>query len=532
VTSPPPDPNQFAATLERLMEPGFLGFYTCFEVTELFALEDISRRVVNVLTVAVAEDRGAELLGSPSYLTPRGGIRFQRLRGWMFGIQQYTVLPRELASSAERALRESVWTLSGDCLAFGSMVAIPDRFVPPDAEDDIPLNKVLKNNFWNGSHLLELFDTEKSALPHLLDDAPRLQELSERVGQFWPISIAAISDRLGNVLIQVPVTVLMAQFQRAPIEGGLTVEIAWHPAASARPLRAVCESKFDGVVERFNSRAVLDAETTLRLAAVREPHCGVVWDDENDAILAATGRTSFLNRGYLTPQIADAEPRTFETNTLSGGTRRARVQLVSTLVQLAVGYENNPAGQSWTDDRLYRDEAARLARERLFKQYRPVGGDRDQPTKRHWTTCDSSSNVTPTTGHGSGIPTSTPRTCWRRCTSVAITGQIFAHWPTEALPVRVAPGWEDGAANGATITESARAQTTSWLMAVAAAFMRCLAAVRQRGRPQLTERRESLVEAHVTAQKAVLQQARCNNRGLPTLHDDREWISATRKPMR
>ena len=43
---------------------------------------------------------------------------------------------------------------SGHPLQFGKLVALPPKFVPPNSARDVPLNKILKNNFWNSAHVL------------------------------------------------------------------------------------------------------------------------------------------------------------------------------------------------------------------------------------------------------------------------------------------------------------------------------------------------------------------------------------------
>lgn len=109
---------------------------------------------------------------------------------------------------------QQVWRASGNDLKIGALSALPSKVVPADGLNSVPLNRVLKNNFWNGSHVLEWEDPKKELLRPLFEDASRLQELSERVTQYIPVRIGALSDRLGNILLQLPVTVITADFQR------------------------------------------------------------------------------------------------------------------------------------------------------------------------------------------------------------------------------------------------------------------------------------------------------------------------------
>ena len=94
----------------------------------------------------------------------------------------------------------------------GDLISAPPQFVPPDFGAPVPWNRVLKNNFWNGSHVFEWADAEKAALRPLFDDPRRLQELSEKVRAYAPLGLASFSDRLGSIVIQLPVTILIAKF--------------------------------------------------------------------------------------------------------------------------------------------------------------------------------------------------------------------------------------------------------------------------------------------------------------------------------
>ena len=41
--------------------------------------------------------------------------------------------------------------------------------------------------------------------------------------------LASLSDRIGNVIVQLPVTVLMAKFRKITKSGEFAVDLAWHP---------------------------------------------------------------------------------------------------------------------------------------------------------------------------------------------------------------------------------------------------------------------------------------------------------------
>src|ERR1700730_7211566 len=73
--------------IARLTVAGALGFYTHFEVTEIFAyLAKNPKMFFNVFTILVAEERTHQEAITPEYLGNR--ITLKSLKGWTFGIQR------------------------------------------------------------------------------------------------------------------------------------------------------------------------------------------------------------------------------------------------------------------------------------------------------------------------------------------------------------------------------------------------------------------------------------------------------------
>jgi hypothetical protein len=220
------------AELAHLTALGVLGFYTHFEVTEVFAYRK-GEAPLNILSVLVAEERigNAE---PPKLLGDR--VRLKSLKDWTFGIQRSLRPIAELEPMFRAFCESGEWCPSGKQLQVGKLIPVPTQFVPPDSTTLTPLNNVLKNNFWSGSYLIELADPKKTSLPPLFDDPPLLQELSEAIQRRVPIKLASLSDRLGNVVIQLPVTLIIGRFGRNRLTGASIITLRWHPKATPRPL--------------------------------------------------------------------------------------------------------------------------------------------------------------------------------------------------------------------------------------------------------------------------------------------------------
>lgn len=368
------NPQRAAEELARLTVPGVLGFATHFEATEVFATVAGQSLPLNIFSIFVAEERLHEGSEPPQYLTPQP-IRLKSLDGWSFGIKRYLKPLAELLPHFDGARDFWDWRASGLPLHMGELKSVPIQFVPPDSGSAVPLNCVLKNNFWNGTYALEWADPNKTALQPLFDDPPLLQELSSAIRAHVPLGLASLSDRLGNIVVQLPITVLIAKFGQLQASGDMLVAIQWHPKATPRPLRASCELRYDGVISANMSALATAPQTLLPMADGRGLYSGGVWDDEHRILLAASENFSFIPQVGINLRIVDPEPRVFTIREENGSEREIRVGLINQPIKSLVGTPvTNPAGE-WTNRRMYRRETDRLAAELSFVQYRPEPGE-------------------------------------------------------------------------------------------------------------------------------------------------------------
>src|SRR5437879_3997378 len=105
----------------------------------------------------------------------------------MFGIQQSVKPISELVPAFDTLRSCGEWRPSGETLHVDTLTPVPTQFVPPDSTVHAPWNRVLKNNFWNGSYIIEWADPKKTVLKPFFDDPPALQELSNTIQQSIPI---------------------------------------------------------------------------------------------------------------------------------------------------------------------------------------------------------------------------------------------------------------------------------------------------------------------------------------------------------
>lgn len=363
------------ATLTSLLAPGVIGTYTHFEATEVIAIELDSKRVLNVFTLLVAENREAQAAeGPPKYLSPKL-IELKSIPSWKFGVVRYLRPIGRLEPALAAMIETGRWSASGDPLHVGELAPPSSQFVPPDNATDVSWNKVLKNNFWNGCHVFEWARADRKSSIPFFNGLRGLQELSARVSELVPIALDALSDRLGAVVVQLPVNVAMCEFSARSDE--FAVEIAWAPGAAPRRLRATCHLEFDGIISGYMSGEIDQGQLTLPMGGLGL-HRGFVWDEHNRVLIAATGPGAFIDSAELTLATLSREPRAFSVVEQDGITRTSvevtPLNVTSTVVR-AKGAEDT--GRQ-TRQRMSRERMNRLAAERVFVQYKPQPDSRDE----------------------------------------------------------------------------------------------------------------------------------------------------------
>lgn len=366
------DSRRARQEMSRLIAPGVLGFYSHFEATEVFAQQG-QGAPFNVFSILVAEERLPDASEEPRLLNLKR-IKVKSLPNWNFGVKRYVKPIEELVPLFDTLCEAKEWRGSGLPLQTGDLVSIPTQFVPPDTSGPVPWNRVLKNNFWNGSHIFEWANAKKAALQPFFDDPPRLQELSEQVRAFVPVGLASLSDRLGNITVQLPVTVFISKFAELKASGDFTLTLAWHQRATPRPLRAFCTMAYDDAIPAFSSVSVQGTETLLPMLDGQGLHRGALWDDEHRVLLAATGDMAFINTIVINLHMLDPEPRVFSVPDEQDGEKTIRFNLTPKPIKSVVGEPKSNTTGDWTQRRMYQEETDRLRAERRFVQYKPEPG--------------------------------------------------------------------------------------------------------------------------------------------------------------
>lgn len=364
--------SEIISEWKRLMQSGVLGIYDYCEVTEIVGFNTEDAKIpFNVLSLFVFQQGEPSSQGKKSLNEKR--IKLPGLKSQYFGIYRYYIKTGFLSTVLDNHFQNNYWNSSGDAIHLGNITPLYPFFVPADTlAEKTPINSVLKNNFWNGSYILELFDNSKKQVISLLENPPLLEDLSFEIQKYVPIRLAELSDRLGNILLQLPITIAVCGFSFGD-SGAVSVSLAWHPNATPRNLNIVTQTVHDGLILSYTSRIVETSETEVLLKKmdVGYPLRSLLWDETNNCILAATN--PYVPIREIRSRIQSGFPK-FREIIIPDENGESKTELVSisnlnSAMESKVGDASIFNYQNHIHNRIYNNERKRLKEARNFLQY-------------------------------------------------------------------------------------------------------------------------------------------------------------------
>lgn len=185
----------------QLLQCKGLGFYNCCEMISIFFFNKKENEYYHFFSIFVLEDQIKPEIKA-EYMTDKLIPISQQIDMGIFRKVQTMEETKEIFCALCQIKEEGMVQLGDKKLKTGSFAFVPKIFVQPDGTEEIPLNKVLKNNFQNGSYVLEFFDVEKKCSKLL-----KKEELEKAFYEIYtkvPLNLSALSDRIGNILFQFP----------------------------------------------------------------------------------------------------------------------------------------------------------------------------------------------------------------------------------------------------------------------------------------------------------------------------------------
>lgn len=276
--------SQVDSDFQLLISEGKLGFYQSCEVTTIFLFDQMDKKARNFYTLVVFEERQAPT-SEKCYLTEKMIPVNSRYR---LGITRYHLTLEQATERFAELLHHKNWD---DELEIGQLQAIPKQFVPKNGTVSVPLNSVLKNNFDNGSYILEFFDSGKAITEQLEEE---LEELCDHIRGYLPVDLLYIRDRIGNIIFQFPSTLLAWTVRSLQSWEGTSVNVAWHPKLTTIPdvgIQSV--SLYDNNIMGFHQVQSGSASIRLNTGNSEDINDIIIFNREDNLILSYSA-VSFL----------------------------------------------------------------------------------------------------------------------------------------------------------------------------------------------------------------------------------------------
>jgi len=357
---------------EKLLNCKSLGFYNCVEKTTIFLLNKESCSTDNYFTIFVFDER-LKPTYTTTYLTPK---LIPVSSSVSIGIVQ-EIISIEAATKCFDSLCENM-TKSTVNLGQGQLTKsicelVPKVFVPQNSTKTPQVNNVLKNNFFNGSYIVEFFDVEKKCLSTL--NSNQIKKANDAIYNVMPIDLFTVSDRIGNFIFQFPSINLKLHYKgnsNKGIDFSICTDSRLAPNIN---YQLICESIHDGNVVGYGTEQVLSVENSLEIALgdiSQIINTSII--DLNANLILSRQSTSFINGINLSFSIGThfgRQREIFDENQ----TVIAAIDLVSK-EDMEIPKAHPEKYMSIVERRRYDKRTEDLLQRLEFKQYGKINNDK------------------------------------------------------------------------------------------------------------------------------------------------------------
>ena len=279
-------------SMKKILAMPSIGNFKCIELFEVIGKKD-NNPSFNIFSLAVAHEADL-LLTEEEKITPNL-IKLKADKSLKFGVFKRIVSIEDFLNIISYLVTPGSNEDNGNKLCYGHLKAIPPVYVPALERGKNEFLGLLKNNFFGGSHLFEWFDESKEYVVPLIKNLAALDELSGRLQEYLPIKIGTHSDRLGNIIVQIPCAAVTFTIERKDKQSHqLLSNLAVSPHFSG-------EINFSGIFWREQHGSIIDyqkiplvvGENIIPFQQINGSGYYAIWDESNQ-IICAGGEVRFL----------------------------------------------------------------------------------------------------------------------------------------------------------------------------------------------------------------------------------------------
>jgi hypothetical protein len=352
--------------LNFLLNNSNIGTYNKCEVIEIFGFNKQAKEAFNIYTLITFENTKQDYTKEPltDKLKP-----FKGLKNISWGIQRRIVDIKEAEKLFNELDNENKFCIDKS-LSIGNLKLLQEQYVPPreDMHHEIQLNYLLKNNFNNGSYILEFFDEDKKDVSFLLDNPILLNNFSEQVSEILPLKLANVSDRLGNIIFQLPINNFELSHDsmrqgEPPKYKGISLEI--HPKSKYFDIKNLQVRLFeenDNLITRQRLIDITKNITQIDFDDCFGTHIEIV--DKKSSLILYKYKFSIMKQAYTNIGVIEPQKRIFEIDE-----EVQKIEVTHNASNNIYGKSKDKPFDEWIRNRKYEEELKELEKKKAFVQY-------------------------------------------------------------------------------------------------------------------------------------------------------------------
>ena len=351
-------------SIERILAMPSIGNFKCIELFEVIGIKD-SNPPFNIFSLAIAHETDLPLTEKEK-ITPNL-IKLKADKSLKFRVFKRIVSIEDFLNIISYLVTPDSNEDNGTKLCYGHLKAIPPVYVPPLERGKNEFLGLLKNNFFGGSHLFEWFDESKEYVAPLIDNFSTLDEFSEKLQGYLPIKIGTHSDRLGNIVVQIPCAAVAFTIERRDKHSHqLLSNLAVSPHFSG-------EINFSGIFWREQHGSIIDfqkislviGENIIPFQQINGSGYYVIWDENNQIICSGGQVPSFVESVNFSMNLHEYNQRIFK---LPNG-KEKRINIFTPTSQSQIG-KNTKDYRNWVRNRFLKIEKQELHDTLKLRQFK------------------------------------------------------------------------------------------------------------------------------------------------------------------
>lgn len=210
-----------------LIKNGTIGFYNSCDAIQIFLINKKDKSYTNLYTIFTLEEKPLEKEEKIHITNNLMKIN----KNYSLGIDNH-ILHIDKTINIYESLKNNVYSEDKIIIKGNSLKLIPTQYVLPNKNR---LNNFLKNNFFNGSYIIEFFEENKSKFEFLKENPDKINEKFEKISELIPIDLKLMDDRFGNYIFQLPINILNSKITSNETHDGLKIKFYWHKLLKNNP---------------------------------------------------------------------------------------------------------------------------------------------------------------------------------------------------------------------------------------------------------------------------------------------------------